>query len=127
MKYLDFAVQTLIILFAIGSYFLMLNVPYKGNPILMALLMAGLWQTGSSFLTVITESRYQVARRVHLGMTIVFMATHFLLHVNGHPVELNLIAIPVLILALCYYVITCRWVFYQRRRRNGSFLPNLSF
>jgi hypothetical protein len=133
MKYLDFTVQTAILLLTI----LLLAVSYGELDwpigILVAQLALGSCQYLSSVISVLVDAPFLKQKKIHLVVSTVYLLLLYVgaqerFHGINFPAEVILpaLTIPAWILGIYYYIITWRWTFPKTKRR-GSFLPNLSF
>lgn len=132
MKYVDFAIQTSILLLTI-----LLVVSYGEHDWLLAVLYAqmvlGPWQYISSLISVITKAPFFKQKRIHLIVSTVYLLLLYLgtlenFHGINFPGELILpvLTIPAWTLGLYYFSITWRWTFLSTKKRS-SFLPHLNF
>ena len=129
MKYLDFGVQT----FILTSAIVLLITRYFGTDWLIAILLAQLflggWQLLSATISVIVKAEYFKEKRTLLLTCIGYLV----ILIAGSNSELPLagtflllfLTVPAWILALSYYVITCRLVF--KRHTSGRFLRHINF
>jgi len=133
MRYVDFAIQTSILLLTIS----LLAVSYGEHDWLLAVLYAqmalGPWQYISSLISVLARAPFFKQKRIHLIVSTVYLLLLYLgaqenLHGINFPGEFILpaLTIPAWILGLYYFSITWRWTFLTTKRRS-SFLPHLNF
>lgn len=132
MKYIDLAVQTLLILLAIA----VLIAGYENNGIgavLAVQLLIGPWQFLGSAIAIAARAPFRSARRIHLVsatayLVVLLIAANMDSKIIDIPAALSLPAliIPAWALAVYYYQITWRWVL-QKQTRRSSFLPNINF
>jgi hypothetical protein len=131
MRYIDFIIQTLLILGGVVILIFThddLNWPTQ---ILFIQLILGFWQVLRSIILVIHGRRLHKERRLHLtlcacyllGLYIVFNST---LPLFSEAIIQVLLIMPAWILAFYYYFITVKYTF-PRRRKSKGFLPNLGF
>jgi hypothetical protein len=133
MKYLDFTLQTTILLLTI----LLVAVSYGELDlpigILVAQLALGSCQYLSSLISVLVDAPFLKQKKIHLVVSTIYLLLlyvgaqeHF--HGISFPAEVILpaLTIPAWTLGIYYYIITWRWAFPKIKRR-GRFLPHLSF
>jgi len=134
MRYIDFTIQTLIMLFGIFILTASWGEPGWPSPIVVAQMFLGPWQVLSSVVGVAARSAAHKAKRIHL----IASGLYFLVMVfaNGMASTLNYewsdtvimsyLIIPPWILALYYYSITWR-IAFPSHKKNSSFLPHINF
>lgn len=122
MKYIDFVIQTCIILFSASVLIITVENNTALTTLLIPQLVLGVWQMISSSVSVMFKMRAYQLKRWHL-----LFAVLYLVAVTSLPVvPLTFLMLPSWLLAAYYYAITGVKTF-ARRRKNGSFLPHLSF
>jgi hypothetical protein len=131
MRYIDFVFQTLLIIagavMLVATYY-DLNWPVI---ILWIQLILGPWQVMSSLISIITESFFNKEKRLHLILSACYLLGLYISFNTTLPffsgtVLTVLLTVPAWILAIYYYIITWKYTF-PRKRKRGSFLPNLGF
>jgi hypothetical protein len=122
MKYIDFIIQTGLILFSAGVLLVTLQNNAWPATLLIPQFFVGVWQMISSIVSVLFKMRAYHLKRWHL-----FFAGLYLVCLSAWPsVSLTFLIVPSWLLATYYYIVTCVTTF-ARQRKNGSFLPHLSF
>lgn len=122
MKYIDLIVQSVIILFSVSVLFIALNNDTSLTALLIPQLVLGAWQMISSIVSVIFRMRTWHVKKWHLIFSTVYLISLLMI---SH-VSLAVLMVPSWVLAGFYYVVTCVKTL-TRQRKNGSFLPHLSF
>jgi len=126
MKYIDFGIQTIIFIFALG----LLGITIANRESLMAILYAqlllGPWQLLSSLISVCSRSDFHKEKRIHLFTSIGYLIVLF--SDPDLPSELvaYLYTIPAWLLAIYYYYLTYQWAF-RLQKSNGGFLRHINF
>lgn len=133
MKYIDFTIQTIILL--AGLVFM---IALHGDKdwfliVLMTQLFLGPWQFASSAISVASRSEYFKIKRMHLIMSSVYLLTLViipLLDIKTTELLTTLFKIyltaPAWALATYYYIITWHWAL-QRKSGGSNFLPHINF
>ena len=125
MKYIDFFIQTLCILAALAILCLASDEADVMLGILFVQIVLGFCQMFSSVISFIKKGRMYMAKRFHLFPALVYLVIFFSSEFKWYE-SLTLVVITPWVLAIYYYVLTCK-VTFAGRRSNGSFLPHLSF
>jgi hypothetical protein len=131
MRYVDFVFQTLMIITGIVVLVLTYLDPNWPAAIFWIQLILGPWQVMSSLISIISESFSNKEKKLYLilsscyllGVYISFNST--LAFFSGTMLTV-LLTLPAWTLAFYYYFITWKYTF-PRKRKRGSFLPNLGF
>ena len=130
MRYIDFIIQTLAMLIGLSVFGYSIYDPRSLGLIFFVQMFLGPWQLMSSLVSVITKTPCWKLKVIHLLISIIYLLSIYLLvksdiwHVDSSN-ELLLI-IPAWLLAAFCYMSVWKEIFYKRKRK-GSFLPNLSF
>jgi len=134
MRYIDFTVQTLLIL--LGIFLLLLNMSYGEWPfsLLIVQMFLGPWQVFSSISGVVARGAAHKAKRFHLVASVLYFLV--MVFANGIASTLgyqwsdatimSYLIIPPWILALFYYRITWR-IAFPNYKKNSNFLPHINF
>jgi hypothetical protein len=131
MKYLDTAVQTLLILGAAGAAIAGIFERDMFLLFAVAQFWLGVWQVAGCIISLIVYPDQNDLRRRHIALSAVYVATLFALGAFPHQLEIPkwLIigygTVPAWSLGIYYYRITLRWAFPQLKQ--GKFLPHISF
>lgn len=125
MKYFDFGVQALILVFAV-----ILLIVFPSSDRMLNLyfiyLLLGPWQFVGSAIAVLVRAPFFRARRIHLMLSTLWLTVLICFAgANLSAPMSSLFAIPPGLLGLFYFGITTRWVFYQPAK--SGFLRHLSF
>ncbi len=129
MKYLDVIVQTLIIL--LGLVVVIMSFVLQESDwmfsILYAQLLLGPWQMLSSIVSVIVKAPLYKAKQYHLILSSIYLVVLMIIGISL-PMLASIAFLLILpwALAIYYYVLSWKTIF-PSTKRNGSFLPNLSF
>lgn len=134
MKYLDLIIQTLIFIFGITVLIWFSDeAAWPVNALLIVQMVLGPWQMLSSFASVVLQAGFHKVKRIHLGVSIIYLAVLYVYFYKSPPffnhagiVAKLLLTVPAWTLAFFYYIVTWKWVLRGRKKR-GSFLPHLSF
>lgn len=124
MKYVDFKVQSGLLITAAG-----LTLVLSVWGLMIAQFLIGIWQVISSLISVFTFREFRRAKMWHLGLSVVVIVVNALLW--NHAALLNdfvqfvVFYFPCWSLAIFYYVITWKW--YHANSDRSKFLPNISF
>ena len=125
MKYVDFSIQTLCVLAALAILCFASNQSDLMLGIFAVQIYLGICQMFSSVASFVRKGPMHIAKRFHLIPAMVYLVIFFASEIRWHE-SLLLVVITPWILAIYYYILTWR-VTFSGRRRNGSFLPHLSF
>ena len=132
MKYVDFGIQSLLLLMGVVVTLASVIMGDKDwlFGILYMQLLLGPWQYVGSLLCIAAGARYSNERKTHFFISTLYL----LLLIAGSkssitqdlsgPVILVSLTVPACALALYYYLITWGWVF---PRYKGQFLPHINF
>jgi hypothetical protein len=133
MKYLDFTIQSIIIV--MGLVLLIAFHDAKDLPIavLAIQLFLGPWQFASSVISVVSRSEYFKIKRTHLIVSSIYLITLVIIPQIGIEstdflttlFKIYLTA-PAWALATYYYIITWHWAL-QKGSGGGKFLPHINF
>lgn len=133
MKYLDFAIQSIIIVFGILILIFSWEEPDWPLAVLYAQIMLGPWQMTSSIISIVAQAPLYRQKRFHLFIAILYLIglyvytdTDSTVIPHSETIFSIIFTVPAWALGIFYYSLTCRWVFAGRRKK-GNFLPNLSF
>ena len=132
MKYLDFTIQSLIML---GGLIFVTGTIFSKSELFIAILIIqlylGPWQFASSLVSVIARAPGFHEKLIHL-MASVFYLLSLLATLNSgyagapHLAVKLYCTVPAWALAIYYYVITWQWTF-PKRTSGGKFLPHINF
>ena len=131
MKYIDFIIQSLIMLGAlvfgvVGA----VTSPDVFAMILMIQFYLGCWQFTSSVISLITRAAHFKAKSIYITMVVIYLLSLYATLNNGFDISHFIIklywTIPAWSLAIYYYVITWQWVF-PKTTGGGKFLPHINF
>ncbi|MFD1002522.1 hypothetical protein ACFQ21_24570 [Ohtaekwangia kribbensis] len=132
MKYIDFTIQSLIML---GGLIFVTGAIFSKSDVFIAILMIqlylGPWQFTSSLISVIARTPHFPAKLTHL-MVSVFYLLSLLATLNigngGAPhLALKLYwTIPAWILGIYYYITTWQWTL-AKKTGGGKFLTHINF
>jgi heme A synthase len=134
MRYIDFAVQTLLILFGIGLLVFAASTEESYPVVLIAQLFLGPWQVISSIGSVSLRGNAYKFKIIHLIGSAVYFAVLFIamwigLKFNYHwndETVMSYLIIPPWLLAFYYYRITWR-IAFPIYKKSSSFLPHINF
>ena len=134
MRYIDFTIQTLIILFGIGILVATWGEPNWPIQLLLAQMFLGPWQVLSSIVGVLGRGAAHKLKRTHLVTSalyflVIIMASWIGSMLNYEWREIIIavyLILPPWILALYYYSITWR-ITFPSQRKDSSFLPHINF
>lgn len=131
MKYIDFSVQTVILLLTAAGF--VYDPKAWFMCVLYAQMLLGPWQYLSSLISVITKAPFFRQKRIHLIISTVYLLLLYLVTLkNIHGINFPeaarfpALTIPAWTLALYYFRITCHWTF-SKTNRGDNFLRHLSF
>jgi len=128
MKYIDFWVQSLILIVVLGI--LVAGVGGKDTVIMVLWmqLLLGPWQVTSSILSVGFRAPFFSLKAVHLIVSAIYLSILSVSPIRELPREASLliVMVPAWTLAIYYYVVTAIVAFYKPPRLS-SFLPHTSF
>ena len=129
MKYVDTAIQTLLILGAVVALVAGFFQPDMLFFFAIAQFFLGVWQVLGCIISLIVYPEGNESRRKHLTISGIYLITLILLGNQHHGIPGWLIiaygTVPAWSLGIYYYSITLRWAFPQLKQ--GKFLPHISF
>ncbi len=133
MKYIDFIIQSLILLF--GFVFAIACSFNESNLLIsiwMVQLFLGPWQFTSSLISVVSHVPNFKPKLIHLISSSVYLLSLAILLQGKMTFGLPQIVfkfytvIPAWVLGIYYYIITWRWTL-SKRTNGGKFLPHINF
>ncbi|MFZ6014108.1 MAG: hypothetical protein ACOYXT_27450 [Bacteroidota bacterium] len=135
MKYIDFTIQTLLLVAALASAITTIMVEAKYfSYLLIVQLLTGVWQLGACVISLLVYRGYHEWKQKYLFWAIIYVCSLMLvpgLFTGVMPEWFKMVfklyfLIPSWVFAAIYYAITWNGVF-PRNKKRGSFLPNVSF
>ena len=131
MKYLDFTIQSLIMLVAFAVALACITT--KPEVFIMMLTVQfylGCWQITSSVISLIARAPHFRTKSIYLTIVVIYLLSFFGIFNSGfdipHLAAKLYCTVPAWALAIYYYVITWQWTF-PKRTSGGKFLPHINF
>lgn len=133
MKYLDFTIQSLIML---GGLVLLIACVATESDMFLSImsvqLYLGVWQLTSSLISVIGRAPHFRAKSIHLIISVIYLLSLIAVGNNGGDLDGPYLAlklywiIPAWMLGIYYYIITWQWAL-PKKAGGGKFLPHINF
>lgn len=131
MKYLDFTIQSLIMIAALALA--MACVTTKPDAFIMILMVQfylGCWQLASSVISLIARAPRFRTKSIHLIISVIYLLSFIGIFNSGFnipqlAVKLYL-TVPAWALGIYYYIITWQWA-VPKKTGGGKFLPHINF
>lgn len=134
MRYVDFTVQTLLILLGLGLLVFTWGDSDWPSAMMAAQMFLGPWQVLSSIIGVAFRGAANKRKRIHLLLSALYfvilfgalwVGSEYQYRCSDVMTSFYMIALP-WSLALYYYLITWRIVF-PNNKKTSSFLPHINF
>ena len=125
MKFLDFSVQSLMLVVVL----ILLVASENPSPDILSMqLVVGSWQLLSSLRSVGLRTRKYKLKTIHLILSAIYLSILLIIPFPelSRSVALIILMVPAWILAAFYYAITC-FAAFPKTSRQSSFLPHTSF
>lgn len=127
MKYVDFVVQSGLMLLALVALGYGLVAESSPMAVIVPQFYIGIWQMVSALLCLLTRSAGMDLRRLHVGLAIAYLATLTITsNIDNEVFSAVWLTVPAWSLAIFYYRITWRRI-WPARQHGGSFLPHINF
>jgi hypothetical protein len=134
MRYIDFTVQSLLILLGLGTLIFTWEDSAWPRDVLIVQLLLGPWQVLSSVIGVTLRSAAYKQKTRHLIASAIYIAVWIMAgriggmnnYVWNNAVIMSFLIIPPWILVFYCYRITWR-ITFPGYKRNGNFLSHINF
>jgi hypothetical protein len=134
MRYVDFTVQTLLILLGLGLLIFTWRDSDWPSSLVVAQMFLGPWQVLSSIIGVAFRGAAHKRKRIHLLLSVLYfvilfsglwIGSEYRYRWSDMMTSFYMFAVP-WTLALYYYLITWRIVF-PNNKKTSNFLPHINF